>query len=183
MEHLPSIEPEPEVPEEPKPPPPPTTEEIFIMPEKPEKPEKPEEPKEHKAPGVAKKPKRKYNRDPEEMKQHMSRMREIAAANRAKKKAEPAMKENVPPPLTSQTPLATQTDHKASFEQFMRFYTEAEKYKADLAHRKQEATEAAAFRAQARKQNRKRKKEQPKQAPAPFGIQSREVDPYAQYFD
>lgn len=176
MEHLPTIEPEPEVPEEPEPPPPPTTEEIFIMPEK------PEEPKEHKAPGVAKKPKRKYNRDPEEMKQHMSRMREIAAANRAKKKEE-ILKENVPPPLTSQTPLATQKDHGVTFQQFMHYYTEAEKYKADLAHQKQLAEEAAEFRAQARKQNRRRKKEQPKQAPAPFGIQSREVDPYAQYFD
>lgn len=162
MEHLPAVEPEPE---------PPKTEEIFEVPN--EVPNEPP-PEEHKGPGVAKKPKRAYKRDPVEMKAHMDRMRAIAAENRRKKKE--ANKENQEDPikLTSQTPLQTQQDHSASFSKFMEFYTEAEKYRAQLAHQRREAEDAAAFRAQARKQNRQRKKEKSRSEPVhPFGIKAR----------
>lgn len=167
MEHLPAVEPEPE---------PLKTEEIFEVPNEDEVQKAPEvPPEEHKGPGVAKK-KRTYKRDPVEMKAHMDRMRAIAAENRRKKKeAAENNKENQDPiKLTSQTPLQTQQDHGASFSKFMEFYTEAEKYRAQLAHQRQEAEDAAAFRAQARKQNRQRKKEKSRSEPVhPFGIKTR----------
>lgn len=160
MENLPDVV---------SPPPPPTAEDIFETPNTATQPvEAPDAPS---APVPdAPKPKRKYQRDPQEMKAHMDKMRAIAAANRERRKREKE-KENVPPPVTSHTALATQAEHGASFEKFMEYYTAAEQYKAELQRQRQIEEDAASFRADSRKENRRRKRDINQNPTHPFGIQ------------
>ena len=169
MENLPPVnEPEPVAPPE----------EIFEVPTA-----------EHKNPGVAEAPpppeslptkpaKRKYQRDPIEMKAHMAIMREKAAESRKKKKQE---KEKVA--LTTDTVMLPVKEHAAaSFELFMQHYAQAEGYKEQLAHSKRQAEEAAQHRVSERRRNRKRVKKTPREHP--FGIQVAKspMDAYSSYF-
>ena len=153
MENLPKVDqPEPVAPPE----------EIFEVP-----------PPVHQNPGVAEAPptptpaeslptkpaKRKYQRDPMEMKAHMASMRMKAAESRKKKKEE---KEKVA--LTTDTVMLPVKEHAAaSFELFMQHYAQAEGYKQQLEHSKRQAEEAAQHRISERRRNRKRVKKTPRE--------------------
>ena len=173
MDRLPKVnEPEPVAPPE----------EIFEVP-----------PPVHQNPGISEQPpptpppaeslptkpaKRKYQRDPIEMKAHMAIMREKAAESRKKKKQE---KEKVA--LTTDTVMLPVKQHAAaSFELFMQHYAQAEGYKEQLAHSKRQAEEAAQHRISERRRNRKRVKKTPREHP--FGIQVAKspMDAYSSYF-
>ena len=169
MERLPIVDPDP-----PPSAPEPQDEEIFKKPESPTPASPPETP--------AKPARRKYTRDPENLKAHMKLMRDKAAEARARKKEAAAAKVPPPPPPTTHTAIAPHKEQIASFEKFMEYYSKAESYKSQLAASKQQAEDAAMFRVTERKRLRKRKKKEPKSHPFGIEIAPSPEDAYSRYF-